>query len=73
MAWPISREGQERFLSDLIAAVRDTPNGLGAGVIWWHPESIPPPGADARAWNGGAMALFDSDGAALPALKEMQP
>ena len=73
MAWPISREGQKRFLSDLIAAVRDTPNGLGAGVIWWHPESIPPPGADARAWNSGAMALFDNDGTALPALREMQP
>ena len=68
MAWPISREGQKQFLADLIQTVRDTPDGLGAGVIWWHPESIPPPGADARTWNGGAMALFDADGTALPAL-----
>jgi arabinogalactan endo-1,4-beta-galactosidase len=70
MAWPISREGQKQFMSDLIGAVRDTPDGLGAGVIWWHPESIPPPGADARTWNGGATALFDNEGIPLPALRE---
>jgi arabinogalactan endo-1,4-beta-galactosidase len=73
MAWPISRDGQGQFLADLIQTVRDTPEDLGAGVIWWHPESIPPPGADARAWNGGAMALFDNDGTALPALRESRP
>ena len=40
MAWPISAEGQAQFMRDLIAAVRDTPDGHGLGVVYWHPESV---------------------------------
>ena len=67
MAWPISAEGQKQFMSDLISAVRQTPEGHGLGVIYWHPESVPVRNAGPN-WNGGDMALFDGTGNPLPAV-----
>lgn len=66
LAWDKSPEGQKQFLCDLVQAVRQTPNGLGMGVLWWYPESIPAAGRG--GWNGGATALFDPNAAPLPAL-----
>jgi arabinogalactan endo-1,4-beta-galactosidase len=66
MAWPISPAGQRAFMAELVAAVRATPNGRGIGVIYWYPEAIPVKGL--KVWNGGATALFDDQGNALPAL-----
>ena len=66
MAWPVSRAGQKQFLEDVVESVHATPEGRGKGVLWWYPESIPVRGL--RIWHGGATALFDSDGNALPAL-----
>ena len=37
------------------------------GMLWWYPEAIPVRGL--RVWNGGATALFGTDGEALPALE----
>jgi len=68
MAWPVSPQGQRAFLGDLIRAVRETPDERGLGVVYWHPESVPPPAGRGRAWHGGAMALFDQDGQALPGI-----
>ncbi|MDP6635726.1 MAG: glycosyl hydrolase 53 family protein [Phycisphaerae bacterium] len=67
LVWPISPDGQRAFLSDVVRAVRETPDDRGIGVIWWYPESIPVRGL--RVWNRGATALFDSQGNALPAVK----
>jgi arabinogalactan endo-1,4-beta-galactosidase len=67
MAWAISPEGQKRFLTDLVEAVRATPDGHGAGVLYWYPESLPVQGMG--IWNGGATALFDEKGNPLPALE----
>jgi len=64
--WPISPQGQLAFLTDVVRAVRETPNGRGIGVIWWYPESIPV--RNLRIWNRGATALFDTRGNALPAI-----
>lgn len=66
MNWPMTPQGQEQFLRELVASVRATPNSRGKGVIWWYPESIRIPGL--HAWKGGDVALFDAEGAALPAL-----
>jgi arabinogalactan endo-1,4-beta-galactosidase len=68
MAWPISPQGQRQFLSDLAAAVQHAPDGCGLGVIYWNPESMPLNHVPSSSWEGGAMALFDDDGNALPAL-----
>ena len=66
MRWPMTPAGQQAFLSELIATIRETPNGRGMGVLWWYPESIPVKGL--RVWNGGATAMFESEGNTLPAL-----
>lgn len=46
--------------------MRATPRGLGRGVFYWYPESIPVEGL--KVWNGGATAVFDREGSALPAV-----
>ncbi|MDQ3814644.1 MAG: arabinogalactan endo-1,4-beta-galactosidase, partial [Armatimonadota bacterium] len=65
MAYPATPDGQRQFLTDVIEAVRQTPEGLGRGVLWWAPEWIP-----TKEMGGGwsPRTLFDDDGNALPAL-----
>jgi len=65
--WPRTPAGQAAFLKDVIGTMKATPNGRGVGVLWWSPESIPIGGLN--VWMGGSNALFDAQGAALPALK----
>ena len=65
MDWPLTPDGQKRFLSEVLTAVRDVPDGLGRGVIYWHPESVLV--SDLRVWVGGSCALFDHKGNVLPA------
>lgn len=64
MDWPLTPEGQAQFLADVVQAVQEIPHGLGAGVWYWHPESIQLPGH--YAWEGGSCALFDERGELLP-------
>jgi arabinogalactan endo-1,4-beta-galactosidase len=68
MSWPISAEGQKRFIEDLILTVKETPDGHGIGVVYWHPESVPTTRPAGAPWNGGDMSLFGNDGNALPAM-----
>ena len=63
--YPLTPEGQRQFLADLIKTVRETPDGLGCGVLWWAPEWIAVKGFDG---HGATLALFDRDANALPAL-----
>jgi len=65
--WPLTPEGQKQYLEDLLQLVRETPGGLGAGVLYWYPESVPPKTSSEPMWNGGDEAMFDHDGNALPA------
>jgi arabinogalactan endo-1,4-beta-galactosidase len=69
--YPLTPEGQQRFVADVLAIVRASKHG--GGVFYWAPEWIPPQDpayedeADAPAcW---ARALFDDKGRALPALE----
>ncbi|MFH0777802.1 MAG: glycosyl hydrolase 53 family protein [Candidatus Eisenbacteria bacterium] len=66
MYWEQTPGGQKQFLRQLIQVVRATPDGHGRGVLWWYPEAIPVRGLN--VWKGGAAALFDTTGSALPAL-----
>jgi len=65
MDWPLTKAGQLRFLHDVVACTRAVPDGLGRGVIYWHPESVLV--ADMPVWVGGSCALFDHKGNVLPA------
>ena len=66
LAWPFSPSGQQLFLAELSRIVKDTPDSLGKGIQYWHPESIRV--SDHRTWYGGAMALFDKNGNPLPGI-----
>jgi arabinogalactan endo-1,4-beta-galactosidase len=65
MAFPLTPAGQEAFLHEVRTAVARVPGGLGAGLVYWHPESIQARGV--HAWLGGSCALFDDQGRLLPA------
>ncbi len=65
-AYPDTPAGQEQFLIDLANTVKNLPNGDGEGVMYWYPESVQKAGQ--FVYNGGATALFDASGNALPAL-----
>ena len=83
--YPMTPAGQCQFLQDLAAVIRQVPNRLGRGLIWWEPAWLPVKGSpwatDAalryihETGPGGNewanQALFDYDGAALPALELM--
>ncbi len=63
--YPMSVEGQARFVRDVTRLVRETPGGRGAGVWYWAPEWIPAPGEGTHSCT--SRALFDEKGNALPA------
>jgi arabinogalactan endo-1,4-beta-galactosidase len=71
MTWPVSPQGQARFLQDLLAAVAAVPDDHGTGVIWWYPEAIEVSGR--FIWGGGSLALFDAGGNLLPAASGFSP
>ena len=68
---PLTPAGQKNFLTEVRAAVAAVPGGLGAGVIYWHPESIQARGVN--AWLGGSCALFDDQGRLLPGAALFSP
>ena len=59
-------EGQESFLTDLMAIVEDVPAGLGAGVIYWEPGFLTVPRGPGNPYEN--LTLFDFYGDALPGL-----
>ena len=67
LPFPLTPQGQAQFLQALVKTVRDTPDHLGAGVLYWYPESVPVKSPAVDAWYGGDTALFDSEGNAFPA------
>lgn len=64
--WPLTPQGQEQFVRDLMDVVRSAPNGRAIGAVWWYPESIQVKGL--QIWERGAKALFDDQGNPLPAM-----
>lgn len=67
--YPLSPDGQKRFMEDVIQIVKASSHGMG--IFYWAPEWIPVAGTEDEAdappcW---ARALFDENGNALPALQ----
>ncbi len=71
VSYPLSPDGQRRFIADLLKIVRGDPGTRLDGLFYWAPEWIPvngyPDEPDAQTcWP---RALFDETGEALPALQ----
>jgi arabinogalactan endo-1,4-beta-galactosidase len=73
MIWPMTPEGQEQFLADLIKTVKAAPEGRGIGVIYWHPEATFIPKAAGWWSRPDANSLFDTRGYPLPAMYVLGP
>ena len=58
--FPETPEGQKQFLAAVDRAVRETPDGLGKGVLWWEP-AVPPQSISSRSF-------FDDKGNVLPVI-----
>jgi arabinogalactan endo-1,4-beta-galactosidase len=63
--YPLTEEGQARWIADLLAVVRRDPR-LFAGVYYWSPEWY-----DGGLWD--AFALFDGQGVARPGIRSFAP
>lgn len=72
MIWPMTPEGQEQFLADLIKTVKAATEGCGIGVIYWHPEATFIPEATGGWSRPDANSLFDAKGYPLPALNVLE-
>lgn len=86
IGYPMTPEGQQTFLQDVMEIIAQVPDGLGRGFIYWEPAWIPVPGSQwandcafsylqepgpgGNEWAN--QALFDYDGNALPALETIR-
>lgn len=84
--YPMTKEGQKRFLLDLFEKMKQVPDGKVRGFFYWEAAWIPVAGSGwaseaAIAYMGekgpggnewANQALFDYDGNALPALEAVR-
>lgn len=84
--YPMTPQGQADFMRDCIRVIRQVPDGLGCGFIYWEPAWLPvpnvgwanaascayirEPGPYGNEWAN--QALFDYEGNALPALRVIE-
>jgi len=66
MEFPLTPRGQYDMLSKVTKTILQVPDNRGTGAFYWFPESIPVAGKN--NWLGGAAALFDHNGNALPGI-----
>ena len=64
--FPLTPKGQYDMLRSVTKTVLQTPDKHGCGVFYWFPESVPV--GKQGTWMGGASALFDAKGNALPGI-----
>lgn len=81
--YPMTPEGQCRFMTELMQTICQVPEGHGKGFVYWEPAWLPVPGSQWANDDGIAyihdtrpggnewanQTLFDYDGNTLPALK----
>lgn len=68
MPWPMTPEGQEQFLVDLIRTVKEAPEHRGIGVNYWQPEATYVPAELGPGSRPDWRSFFDDEGHVLPAI-----
>jgi arabinogalactan endo-1,4-beta-galactosidase len=63
-SWAKSPTGQQQEFTDVRNMMMNLPHSDGEGALWWYPEAIQTGGVS--IYNGGATAMFDNSGNALP-------
>ncbi len=69
--YPLSVEGQTKFLHDIIRTIKDVPQKKGAGLFYWEPGFITVEGAGWKYGEGNEwanMTLFDFEGRVLESM-----
>lgn len=70
--YPATVDGQKQFLADLLARVRDVPEGRGRGVFYWEPTSIPVAGFGSD-WENLTFFDFQNQNNLLASVDAFQP
>ncbi len=65
LPFPATVDGQRAFTARLVQLVKETPKGLGKGVIWWAPDWLGLPNKHS-VWEN--LNWYDARGRALPAI-----
>lgn len=68
--YPATVSGQQSYLNKVFSIVRNVPNHLGIGVIYWEPDFISVPGVGSD-WEN--LAMFDFQGNALASMSAFEP
>ncbi len=63
--YPPTVAGQAEFTRKLVQLVKETPNGLGMGVVWWAPDWLGIPNKHS-VWEN--LNWYDGRGRVLPAI-----
>jgi arabinogalactan endo-1,4-beta-galactosidase len=73
--YPLSVEGQTKFLKDIIMTLKNVPKGAGTGLFYWEPGFISVEGAGWKYGEGNEwanMTLFDFEGHSLESMDEFK-
>ncbi|MEZ0325686.1 MAG: arabinogalactan endo-beta-1,4-galactanase [Fimbriimonas sp.] len=65
LPFPQTIAGQRQFVEKLVQLVKQTPNGLGKGVVWWAPDWLEQPNKHS-VWEN--LNWYDAHGRVLPAI-----
>lgn len=68
--YPADEKGQQDYLDKVFSIIRNVPNHLGIGVVYWEPDFISVPGVGSD-WEN--LAMFDFSGNALPSMSAFKP
>lgn len=68
--YPATVDGQKSYLDKVFNIVRNVPDNLGIGVVYWAPDYISVPGVGS-SWEN--LAMFDFQGNALSSMSAFEP
>jgi arabinogalactan endo-1,4-beta-galactosidase len=71
--YPATIDGQKAYYENFVSILKDVPNNLGAGFIWWAPDLVAFDGnqsSDGSSFEN--LTVFDFDNKVLPVIEVFQ-